>query len=148
VTDYQPNDDSNSDAVALPYQFQPVVRPRDGERNRYSDPEDTENKVGSFGAGLRYLHDNRLKGNFESHYKYENIAGLVLLSLFMDSKRNVTAYYCQRRLVRVERNYIITPEKQYNLDPSQKTCAYGGEHGTINAVFHIKTAPCSATYGS
>jgi hypothetical protein len=43
VTDYDPNDDSNSDAVALPYQFKPVVRPRDGERNRDSDTEDTEN---------------------------------------------------------------------------------------------------------
>jgi hypothetical protein len=43
VTDYDSNDDSDSDAVALPYQFTPVVRPRDGERNRDSDPEDTEN---------------------------------------------------------------------------------------------------------
>jgi hypothetical protein len=43
VTDYDSNDDSNSDAGALPYQFGPVVGPQNGERNRDSDPEDTEN---------------------------------------------------------------------------------------------------------
>ncbi len=54
VTDYDSNDDSDIDAVALPYQYKPVVRPRDGERNRDSDPEDTENNDDTWQDTLFY----------------------------------------------------------------------------------------------
>lgn len=103
-------------------------------------------KVGSFVVVLRYLYDNRWKLNFESDDKYENIACLDLLSLFMDSKQNVTAYYCQRRLALCWAQLNNHPRKKYKLDPSQTTvCIW---RWTWNRqIFKNNILPRSAKYG-
>jgi hypothetical protein len=74
------------------------------------------------------------------HDRYENIAGSLLLSLFMGSNGN--AYYCRRRLARVEHNSVFTPINSKISTHTKRWYAYGGEHGTFNKAFR-----CSAAYG-
>jgi hypothetical protein len=55
------------------------------------------------------------------------------LSLFIGSNGN--AYYYPRHQALVERNSIFTPiNSTISIHPKQ-WYAYGGEHGTFNAVF-------------
>jgi hypothetical protein len=79
-----------------------------------------------------YLHHPQKKTAYEidengtlkatEHDKYEYIAGLVLLSLFMGSYKN--PYYCPRRLAPGWAQLNIYTSKQYEFDPSQtmETC--------------------------